>query len=145
MEAIHSSLTSLEAGQMSVENITLDFISQQEYINDTEVEIETATRLVQDATYSCNNASASVKELQSQLDNLSSLSYEDIAKIRNRIMLVELGIDDIQNMTATLSDEIKQQRIAINTLENEISDVKTEKDTLTQLYNSLPQSCDEDV
>ena len=130
---------------MSVENITLDFISQQEYINDTEVEIETATRLVQDATYSCNNASASVKELQSQLDNLSSLSYEDIAKIRNRIMLVELGIDDIQNMTATLSDEIKQQRIAINTLENEISDVKTEKDTLTQLYNSLPQSCDEDV
>ena len=130
---------------MAVENITLGFISQQEYINDTEVEIETATRQVQDATYSCNNASASVKELQSQLDNLSSLSYEDIDKIRNRIMLVKLGIGDIQNMTATLSDEIMQQRITINTLENEIADIRTEKDTLTQLYNSLPQSCDEDI
>ena len=130
---------------MVVENITPDLISQQEYINNTEAEIVTAARMVQDTTYRCNNANASVIELQSQLDNLSYLSYEDIADIRNRITQVELSIDDIQNMTAILTGELIQQRVTIGMLENEIEEITTEKDTLTELYNSLPQSCDEDI
>ena len=130
---------------MAVENITLDFISQQEYLNDTEANIETATILVQNATYSCANASASAAELESKLDNLNFLSYEDIAAISNRITLVELSIDDIQYMTATLTAEITQQRVTIGMLENEIAEIMTEKDTMTELYNSLPQSCDEDI
>lgn len=130
---------------MAVENITLDFISQQEYINNTEVDIETATRTVQDRTYSCVNANASVAELQSRLDNLNFLSYEDIADVSNRITLVELSIDDIQNMAAILTGKITQQRVTIGMLENEIAEITTEKDMLTELYNSLPQSCDEDI
>ena len=130
---------------MAVENITLDFISQQEYINDTEADIQTATRTVQDRTYSCINADSSVAELQSRLDNLNFLSYEDIADVSNRITLVELSIDDIQNMAAILTGKITQQRVSIGILENEIAEIMTERDTLTELYNSLPQSCDEDI
>ena len=130
---------------MAVENITLDFISQQQYVNDTEADIDTATRIIQDTTYGCVNANASMAELQSQLDDLNFLSYEDIADISNRIILVELSINDIQNMATTLTGKITQQRVTIGMLENEIVEIMTEKGTLTELYNSLPQSCDEDI
>jgi len=141
--AINSSRTLLETRQMAVGNVTLDFISQQGHINNTETAVEDATRLIEDATYDCNNASASVTELQSQLDNIGLLSYEDIVDIRNRIMLVELSVANIENMTAILNSEFTRQRDIINTLENEIAGITTERDILIQLYNSLPQSCDE--
>ena len=145
LEFINSHITSLEAGEMTIENITLDFISQQQSINETEAEVENAATAIQDATDSCDNASASVAELQEKLDNITLLSDDDITDISDRITQVELSIDDIQYTVGVLTEVITEQRASIDMLESDIAGIMTERDTLLELYNSLPQSCDEDI
>ena len=145
LEFINSHKISLEAGEMTIENITLDFISQQQSINETEAEVENAATAIQDATDSCDNASASVAELQEKLDNITLLSDDDITDISDRITQVELSIDDIQYTVGVLTEVITEQRASIDMLESDIAGIMTERDTLLELYNSLPQSCDEDI
>ena len=145
LEFINSHITSLEAGEMTIENITLDFISQQQSINETEAEVENAATAIQDATDSCDNVSASVTELQEKLDNITLLSDDDITDISDRITQVELSIDDIQYIVGVLTEVITEQRASIDMLESDIAGIMTERDTLLELYNSLPQSCDEDI
>ena len=145
LEFINFSRVSLEADEMTIENIRLDFISQQQSINETEVEVENAATAIQDTTDSCDNASASVAELQEKLDNITLLSDDDIADISVRITQVELSIDDIQNAVSVLTRELTEQTATIDMLERDIAGIMTERDILLELYNSLPQSCDEDI
>ena len=130
---------------MTVENIMVEFISQQESINETEAEVENAVTTIQDATDSCDNASASVAELQVQLENITLLSDDDIADISDRITQVELNTEEIQNIVAILTREITEQMSSIDMLKSDIESIMADKNTLEALYNSLPQSCDDNI
>ena len=145
--ALEDYRVSLEMAQDSVANETTDLTTQQGTINAGEVAVEVAAGVVLNETQNCNNANASLMQLQSRFDSLSLLSEEDITNVRNRLAMVEsqLTIADIENMIMQLTDELDRQRNIVNTLETDIEGITIERDLLRQVYNSLPQSCNDVV
>jgi len=137
----------LEIAQERVDNETTDLTNQQRNVNDAEIAVGNAASHLLTETQNCDNANASVIDLQSRFDNLSLLSEEDITDIRNRLAMLEsqLTLADIENMIMQLTSELQRQRNVVEMLETEIESVTTERDLIRQVYESLPQSCSNDV
>ena len=57
----------------------------------------------------------------------------------------QLTLADIENMIMQLTSELQRQRNVVEMLETEIESVTTERDLIRQVYESLPQSCSNDV
>jgi len=138
---------SLGTAQDSVTNETTDLTTQQGVVSDSETAVGVVASILLNETENCDKANASLMQLQLRFDSLSVLSEEDITDVRNRLVMIEsqLVTADIENMIMQLTIELDRQRNIVNILESEIDGITTERDLLRQVYNSLPQSCNDVV